>query len=55
MQSFKKYCYFKYVFLVGGTQAIFDSQVMNRFLQSLIQFQMKPFAVFLVRNTATKE
>ena len=32
LSSFRRYVYFKYVFLVGGTQAIFDSQVMNRFL-----------------------
>ena len=32
LQSFRRYIYFKYVFLVGGTQAIFDSQVMNAFL-----------------------
>ena len=55
LASFRKYIHFKYVFLVGGTQAIFDSQVMNRFLQSLIQCQMKPFSVYLVRSTSTKE
>ena len=32
MVSFRKYIYFKYVFLVGGTQVLFDSHVMNRFL-----------------------
>jgi hypothetical protein len=37
LNTFRKYIYFKHVFLVGGTQAIFDSPVMNRFLQSLIQ------------------
>lgn len=55
LAQFGKYIYFKTVFLVGGTQPIFDSQVMNRFLQSLIQAKMKPFAVYLVRNTATRE
>ena len=55
LASFRKYIHFKYVFLVGGTQVIFDSQVMNKFLQSLIQCQMKPFAVYLVRSTSTKE
>lgn len=55
LASFRKYIYFKYVFLVGGTQILFDSSVMNRFLQSLIQCQMKPFAVYLVRNSATKD
>ena len=54
LQSFRRYIYFKYVFLVGGTQAIFDSQVMNAFLQSLIQSGMKPFAVYLVKNSATR-
>ena len=32
LTSFRKFIYFKYVFLVGGTQILFDSPVMNRFL-----------------------
>ena len=32
LSSFRKFIYFKYVFLVGGTQVLFDSPVMNRFL-----------------------
>ena len=40
------------MFLVGGTQALFDSDVMNKFLRSLHRLQMKPFRLYLVRNTA---
>lgn len=55
LESFRKYIYFKYVFLVGGTQAILDSPVVNAFLQALIQGSMKPFAVYLVKATTTRE
>ena len=54
LETFKREIYFKYIFLVGGTTEIFESQVMNKFLQVLMEHKMKPFAVFLVRNTATR-
>ena len=54
LESFKREIYFKNVFLVGGSKAIFESQVMIKFLQVIVSHEMKPFTVFLVRKTSTR-
>ena len=53
--SLKRQIYFKTVFLVGATQELLDSPVFARFLHYLKEAQMRPFAIYLVRKTSSKE
>jgi len=50
IQDFKKLIDYKNVFLVGLTQQTLESETLMRFLHSLIDQQMRPLSLFLLKN-----
>ena len=55
LNNLSREIFFKQVFIVGGTAKIYESDVMTKFLQVLVQHQMKPFAVYIVKNASSKK
>ena len=53
--TFKKQIYFKTVFLVGADQTLVQSEMFLRFLLSVKEAKMRPFKIYLVRDTESQK
>jgi hypothetical protein len=53
LEEFKKLIYFKYVFFVGSDQETMANALIFQFLQALLSQNMKPFAVYMIRNVTS--
>jgi hypothetical protein len=53
VEKFKRQVCFKHVFLVGASQQVLDSKTMSNFLLTMVEHQMNPVNLFIVKNSLT--
>jgi hypothetical protein len=48
LDKFKQLVYFKYIFIVGFSEL--NTAIMHKFLTAVVNEQMKPFALFFIKE-----